>query len=168
MKVTMENLIDLKRNLHTGFGIKCYGLHQCDINNLLDTIEALQNENEQLTVDRNTAEQIIQEQQQEIGQRGTWIDQQATKILRLQEAIAKAREAIELYKSGWPTIARAKADEALEQIDKAEDTANRYDECPYWKKDRCTGYNCCGCIDCPHAKKYQPWLFVDGAGGGEK
>jgi regulator of replication initiation timing len=40
----MEKLNDLKGNLHTGFGIKCYGLHQCDIDNLFDTIEALQQE----------------------------------------------------------------------------------------------------------------------------
>jgi len=44
MKLSIEELNDLKRNLHMGFGIKCYGLHQCDINNLLDTIESQQQE----------------------------------------------------------------------------------------------------------------------------
>jgi uncharacterized coiled-coil DUF342 family protein len=44
----MEKLNDLERNLHTGFGIKCYGLHQRDIDNLLETIKALYQEYEEL------------------------------------------------------------------------------------------------------------------------
>lgn len=34
-----------------------------------------------------------------------------------------------------------------------------YEEGTYWKPDRCTGFNCCHEKDCPHAPKYQPWLF---------
>jgi chromosome segregation ATPase len=164
MKITDENIKMFARQADD----KNFLFGSLTVKALIGKIKELEQENKIIKDTASLSFQALEAHQQEIEQRGTWIDQQATKILRLQEAIAKAREAIELYKSGWPTIARAKADEALEQIDKAEDTANRYDECPYWKKDRCTGYNCCGCIDCPHAKEYQPWLFVDGAGGGGK
>jgi hypothetical protein len=33
-----------------------------------------------------------------------------------------------------------------------------YRECPYWKDNRCLGFNCCLEKDCKHAEKYQPWL----------
>lgn len=33
-----------------------------------------------------------------------------------------------------------------------------YRDCPYWKDNRCSGFNCCLEKDCKHAEKYQPWL----------
>ena len=33
-----------------------------------------------------------------------------------------------------------------------------YRDCPYWKENRCLGFNCCLEEDCKHAEKYQPWL----------
>ena len=33
-----------------------------------------------------------------------------------------------------------------------------YRDCPYWKENRCSGFNCCLEEDCKHSGKYQPWL----------
>jgi len=33
-----------------------------------------------------------------------------------------------------------------------------YTQCPYWRNDKCMGFNCCDESGCPHAPEYQPWL----------
>jgi hypothetical protein len=33
----------------------------------------------------------------------------------------------------------------------------KYENCLYWREEKCTGFNCCMVKDCYHTEKFQPW-----------